>query len=270
MVACGGRASAGRADRQADAAVRSLRHHGGRRRHHSARLVRRLVSRRSHHGRGGRMPASSRLSRARGAPGSADAEPGLGPEPDRHLLQPGLRLRRRRISDRRDERLRPRLGRDPAAALVSRGPVRSGCARRPACGFGQAVHGSGRTRLRLFFPGLAAAPRHRPYAEPAPGALDSARAIRAGSRRRLSQRGDSHPLRSIRAQPDRARADPLWRPLSAALSRRGSPEPSDCGGRPGPHRAQPGFCPGPQRRPVARRHGPGEYAGGRAEGAGQA
>ena len=119
VVARGGRASAGRADRQAHAPVRPLRHHGGRRRRHSARLVRRLLSRRFRHGRGGRMPASSRLSRARGAARSAHPEPGHGPEPDRHLLQPGLRLRRRRISDRRDERLRPRLGRDPASALVS-------------------------------------------------------------------------------------------------------------------------------------------------------
>ncbi len=131
VVARRGRSSAGRADRQAHAAVRPVRPHGGRRRRHSARLVRRLVSRRSRHGRGGRMPACSRLSRARGAARSADAESGLGPEPDRHLLQPGLRLRRRRISDRRDERLRPRLGRDPASALVS---ARS-CSIRPRAAY---------------------------------------------------------------------------------------------------------------------------------------
>ncbi len=151
----------------------ALRHHGSRRRRHPACPVRRLVSRRPGHGRGGRAPAYSRLSRARGAARPPDAEPGLGPEPDRHLLQPGLRLCRRRISDRCDERLRPRLGRDPAPALVSASPVRSGGARRASVGFRKAVHGPGRPRLPLFFPRLAAAARDRQRAAPSPRSLRS-------------------------------------------------------------------------------------------------
>ena len=97
-------------------------------------------------------------------------------------------------------------------------------------------------------------------AAPSPGACDPACARRPRRRHRLSQRGDAHPRRPVRVRPDRPRADPLWPPLSAALSRRGFAQPADRGGRPGPDGTQPRFRRGPERGPGARRDGPREHA----------
>ena len=149
------------------------------------------------------------------------AQPRLRPQPDRHHLLAGLRLRRRRLSDAGDGRIRPRLGhrfcrcagtsrscstRRRAACRPQTRSSRSPCWRRwPLVYFGLAW-----LRLRAVARRPARAGRaDPPVAEPRGSGIAGAFADEYG--RVLA--------RSRRLRPDRARADPLWRALPAALSR---------------------------------------------------
>ena len=190
-------------------------------------------------------------------------------QPHRHLLQPGVRLRRRWIPGRGDGRLPEGLGLDPAAALVPSDPVRSGGARLAAFEFRPTVHHPCRPRLPLFalawlrLRAIAVRRRDaRPAARPASNT--------GGRRHRDEQRGAAHSRRPIGLRPDRARADHLRPALPAALSRPGPAQHSDRGRRSGPDRAQPRPRAGPERRRGARGRGAGEHARGGAGRAGPA
>ena len=124
------RPAAGRAYRQAHAFLRHFPgHDGGGRRHHP-RPLRRQLPRRSVARRGSGLPPAHRLSFLRSFSGSADSGAADWTEPDRNILQSGVRLRWRRIPGCGDGNFPPSLGLYPAPSLVPAGAVRPSGPRR--------------------------------------------------------------------------------------------------------------------------------------------
>ena len=186
------RSPAGRAHRQVPALVRHLhRHDGGGRRHHP-RPLRGQLPRRPVAGRRVSLPPAHRLSLVWSLAGSADSGAPDRPQPDRAILQSGVRLRRRRLPGRGDGGFPASLGLDPAASLVSADPVRPGGARPAGVGFRQAVHDPRRPRLPLFRARLGEASRHRQCAAETRGdARRSACGTGAASRSRWATRSSA-------------------------------------------------------------------------------